>query len=561
MAAWTTVLLAAAGLAAFLLGYRFYARFLARRIFALDPSARTPAVELEDGVDFVPTPRPVLFGHHFTSIAGAGPILGPAIAVQWGWLPAFLWVVLGAIFIGAVHDLAALVISLRHQGSSIGDIAERVLGKRARLCFLLLVIVLTWVVLALFAVAIARLFSEVPGAVFPINFEIVVALAIGFWFHRRGASIFWPSLAALALLVVAMGLGAQYTPADWKLPTLAGWNDVELWVLFLSVYCFLASALPVWMLLQPRDYINSHKLFLGLGALFLGLFIARPPMETPAFDPTGGGEGWLPLLFVTVACGAVSGFHGLVSSGTTSKQLRSETDATFIGYGGMLGEGTLALVSVLACSAGLVAWQHLHGDAGAAGPLQRFVRGGAYLLQEGLGIPGRVSSVFIAVIFISFAATTLDTACRIQRFLLAELGQALGLAWLSRRWLGSALAAFSPLLLAIWGTNYLQSLWSVFGAVNQLLAALTLLVVSVWLRRSGRPAIYTLVPMVLLLALTLWSMVLKLMGFLAVERSALALLGLPFEYLLAALTALMLGLGLWIVAEGLAALRRPARET
>ncbi|MFB3117909.1 MAG: carbon starvation protein A, partial [Myxococcota bacterium] len=262
-------LLAAIAFAAFALGYRYYARFLGRKIFQLSADERVPSRELEDGIDFVPTPKHVLWGHHFTSIAGAAPIVGPAIAVIWGWLPALVWVVVGTIFMGAVHDFSALVISLRHRGSSMGQIAGAVVSPRVRTAFLVIISILIWIVLAVFAFIIGTLFVSNPGAVFPINVQIVVAVALGWLVRRRGIPILWPSLVGYALLIAAILYGNRFAAA---FPAI-GEVSVTAWVWILLLYSLVASVLPVWLLLQPRDYLNSHQLITGLALLTLGLVV------------------------------------------------------------------------------------------------------------------------------------------------------------------------------------------------------------------------------------------------------------------------------------------------
>ncbi|MEE2702755.1 MAG: carbon starvation CstA family protein, partial [Myxococcota bacterium] len=332
-------------LAAYLLAYRFYSRFLSQRVFGLAREEPVPSREQEDGIDYVPTKLHVLWGHHYTSIAGAAPIVGPALAVIWGWLPALVWVVLGTIFMGAVHDFGALVISLRNRGRSIADIAASVVSPRARTLFLLVISFLIWIVLAVFAYIIATLFVQFPSAIFPINIQILVALALGWLVYRLRVPILLPSLAGFGILLCAVFLG------EWSVrafPSLAG-ISVLTWTILLLVYSFVSSVLPVRVLLQPRDYLNSHQLILALLLLGAGIFVLRPEIVAPALNLSAeGSPPLLPFLFITIACGAISGFHGLVSSGTTSKQIGRMPDARPIGYGGMLGEGTLGLLAVMA---------------------------------------------------------------------------------------------------------------------------------------------------------------------------------------------------------------------
>jgi carbon starvation protein len=547
--------LALATFAFFALGYRFYGRFLSRRIFALAASEPVPARELADDVDYVPTRMGVLWGHHYTSIAGAAPIVGPTLAVIWGWLPALLWVALGTVFMGAVHDFAALVISLRHQGHSIGDIAGRVVSPRVRTLFLLIIIFLLWIVLAVFAYVIATLFVSHPGSIFPINIQIVVAVALGWLVYRRGVGLLWPSLVGYVVLLVAIAYGNPFAAA---FPAVASLS-VTAWVWILLAYCFVASVLPVWLLLQPRDYLNAHQLLTGLGLLTVGLLVLHPVVQAPALHLwPPGAPPLVPFLFITIACGAISGFHGLVASGTTSKQVGCMTDAMPIGYGGMLGEGSLGLLAVLASTAGFASageWRHHYASWGAASgldtKLDAFISGGGRFVAT-LGIPLATAKVFMAVMVIAFAATTLDTGARILRMLITELGTAYGVKALGNRYLAAGVGVALALALAVTqaGGKGGLILWPLFGTTNQLVAGVTLLVVSVWLKRQGKPVVYTLVPMVLVAAATVSAMVSEVRSYFTAGHWPLGLMGV-----------VILACDVWVVLEGLkmlAAARRPA---
>ena len=542
--------IAIAVLVFYFLGYRYYSKFIAEKVFQLSDDEAMPSHELEDGVDYVPTNKHVLFGHHFSSIAGAAPIIGPAIAVFWGWVPAIFWVVLGTIFMGAVHDFSALVISARRKGRSVGDLAGVVMSGRARTLFLLIVYFLIFFVLAVFAYAIAGLFVKYPTSVLPINFEILVALAIGFFLYKKGIPLLWPSIIALILLYFTVWIG---TKVPIEVPAIMG-SPIVTWIIFLLVYSFIASILPVWTLLQPRDYINSHQLFVGLFVMLLGLFVAHPQMQAPAFNPNP--EGALPLfpfIFVTIACGAISGFHGLVSSGTTSKQLDKMSHARHIGYGGMLGEGTLAMVATLAVAAGIsrADWHtHYHDwQAASSGGIANFVLGASTFLQA-LKFSPILANTFISVIVISFAATSLDTAARIQRLIIGELGSAYQIKLLENRYIGATLAVVPSLLLALFAEAPGRGLgsggfllWPLFGATNQLVGGLTLLVATIFLWRSGRPIIYTAIPMVFLICMTTAAMVLNFKTF----------VGNP---LLLVLSAVILALEIWLILEAVLAFNR-----
>lgn len=548
------------------LGYRFYSRHLARKVYLTDnDDSKMPSETEYDGIDYVPAKKGVLFGHHFSSIAGAAPILGPAIAIIWGWVPALLWVVLGTIFMGAVHDYGALVLSAKNKGKSIGLITEKIIGKRSKLLFLTIIFLLVFIVIAVFAFVIALLFVHYPGTVIPINFEILIALFIGWWTYKKKRGLLVPSLIALALLYVMTYVGFLYPV---HIPEWMWINDSEVltWTVFLMGYGFVASVLPVWTLLQPRDYINSHQLIVGLVAIYAAIFIAQPVMDAPAFHFSSAKEAlpWFPFLFITIACGAISGFHGLVSSGTTSKQLEHMRDARPIGYGSMIGEATLAVAATIAVAAGFAseeAWHdHYSGWDAANGlfpKISAFVDGTAGFLAEiGMnqslvmsdGTVSTLAAVFISVLVISFAATSLDTAVRIQRYIIGEIGQSLRIKTLeNNRYLQSGLAVGLSFLLLVSdgvGKGGLV-LWPLFGSTNQLLGSLTLLVLSVWLFRSGRNYWYTLAPMIFVTAITFIANYFNFMSYIRDEN-----------WLLVSVAFIIGACQLWIILEGIAVFRK-----
>lgn len=536
-------LLAIIVLILYFLAYRYYSKFLANKIFRISDDEVTPAHEKNDGMDFVPSNKHVLFGHHFASIAGAAPIIGPAIAVFWGWVPAIIWVILGTIFMGAVHDFSALVISVREKGRSVGDLAGILINPRARTLFLLIVYFLIFFVIAVFAYAIASLFVAYPESVLPVNFQIIVAVIIGFLFYKKGVPILWPSILALISLYVMIWVG---TIVPIEIPAIMG-SQIVTWIFLLLIYSFIASVLPVWTLLQPRDYINGHQLILGLGLLFIGLLIAHPEMQAPAINHNAeGGVPLFPFIFVTIACGAISGFHGLVSSCTTSKQLNKMKDSRMIGYGGMLGEGALAMIATLAVAAGISRTDWLTHyetwDLAAKGGITNFVLGASTFL-DALHIPTVFGETLISVIVISFAATSLDTAARVQRLILGELGTAYEIKPLKNRYVGALLAVVPALLLALLveapgkglGSGGFL-LWPLFGATNQLVAGLTLLIATIYLWKTGRPVIYTLIPMVFLIVMTIAAMIWSFKAF-------------ADNPLLLILSAIILALSVWLLFE------------
>ncbi|MDX1564275.1 MAG: carbon starvation protein A [Phycisphaeraceae bacterium] len=710
-----TLLIALGAGIGYLIAYHTYGRWLSRKIFRLNPDAPVPSVALNDNRDYVPTKKSIVFGHHFTSIAGTGPIVGPAIAVMWGWLPALLWVLLGSILIGAVHDFGSLIVSMRNRGQTVGDIAGRVLNKRVRLLFLFILFMALTIVLAIFGLVIAAVFKQFPSAIFPCLIQIPIAVGIGLWLHRQGVNLLVPSLLALAVMYLTVILGNIETGIKVVdligsaigsfNAALAAWPIIA-WVAVLLIYSYVASVLPVWTLLQPRDYINSLQLISALALVVVGLLAAAlfhgaPPVPeaerasleiaAPAFrlDPLGAPP-ILPFLFITIACGACSGFHCLVSSGTSSKQLTCETDAQFVGYGSMLTEGFLATLVILACVAGLsmgfapkpkgtliasgsstpardpsgkLAIVHptvnqaqaifsqrdearitpleVQIDAGRVTyllenqPLRLNKKGNAYLLTPqqkqsllagrvaepgkfdaetstwfsetsgpivvqraayntryyswsaagGLGakvgafvngsanflkaiaIPPGIAVALMGVLVASFAGTTLDTACRLQRYVVQELASTFApkisatalaseaydfddnlegadrrtgeaadhrphalnpMVWLTNKHgatifaivIAGAIAAL-PAPGAAWTVASAGKggliLWPLFGATNQLLAGLALLVISFYLWRRASKVWFVAAPMVFMLIMPGWAMATQIPQWVAAQ--------------------------------------------
>ena len=431
MSAIILLLLGLGGMAA---GYFVYSRFIASRIYKLDPNFRTPAHAFEDGIDFVPTNRYVLWGHHFTSVAGAAPIVGPAIAVIWGWLPAFLWVVLGTIFFAGVHDSGALWASVRNRAKSVGALTGEVVGRRARTVFMIVIFLVLLMVNAVFGVVIAKLLINNPGAVVPVWGAIAVALVIGQLIYRRVIGLGLVSVLGVAALYSLIYVGPSVPIA---LPDqVMGLSANASWILLLFAYAAVASLLPVWMLLQPRDYINGLQLFVGLILLYGAVLLGNPHVVAPMInsDIPAGTPSLIPLLFVTIACGAISGFHGLVASGTSSKQLDKETDARFVGYFGAVGEGALALAAIIAATAGfasLADWQAVYTAFGQ-GSLTAFVDGGANILANGMGMDAGVAATLLTVMAALFAGTTMDTGLRLQRYIFQEWGEIYQQKWMTR---------------------------------------------------------------------------------------------------------------------------------
>ncbi|WP_019673583.1 carbon starvation CstA family protein [Psychrobacter lutiphocae] len=507
------------GILAMLIGYLVYSKFFAKQILGLDNSIATPAHTMQDGIDYVPTNKYVLWGHHFTSVAGAAPIIGPAIAVIWGWVPAMIWVVLGTIFMAGVHDMSATWASVRNKGQSIGSIAGSVMGGRVRTLMMVVIFLLLLMVNAVFGVVIANMMIKTPTSVIPVWGALVVAAIIGQCIYRFKMNLAWVSLFGVIALYGLIYLGSMVPVAIPE--TLFGLPDNAVWILFLFFYAAIASLLPVWMLLQPRDYINGLQLFVGLILLYGAIFIATPDIVAPAFNHNlpATTPSIMPLLFVTVACGAISGFHGLVATGTTSKQIDKEEDVRFVGYFGAVGEGLLALGAILAATAGfatLADWEAVYQKFGD-GSIGAFIDGGATILNNGMGIDIVLSQTILTVMAALFAGTTMDTGVRLQRYIFQEFGEVYNLPALKKGVVATLLAVGSCLLIAFGAGGADGSggmlIWPLFGTTNQLMAALTLMIVTVILLRKGKTVWYTLAPLSFLLVMAIFALILQLKTF------------------------------------------------
>ncbi|MFQ5590616.1 MAG: carbon starvation protein A [Phycisphaerae bacterium] len=560
-------------------GYRYYAKHLSTHVYRLDPQRLTPAHTLRDEIDYVATNRLILFGHHYASITGLAPMLGPAVAVIWGWVPATLWVVLGAVFVGCVHDFSALVVSMRAQGQSIGKVAESVIGGRAKLLFLALIFFGIALAMGVFVFIIAKLLqagpdfdphnlskaaTSFPSAVLPSATLMILAVIMGHLLYKRKAPLAPTTLAGFVLMLIAVWLGTRF-------PTLGvdpgRWPGQTCWTWILLAYSFLASVLPVWSLLQARDFLNSLLLYLGLLTTYAGFFVLRPTFAAPALRlHPEGAPSLFPFVFIVIACGAASGFHALVSSGTTAKQINTETDARPIGYGGMIGESLLGLIAVLACTAGFEsagAWQSAYRDwatiqAELASKLGAFIHGSSRFI-EALGISRDLAAAFIAVVVVSFALTTLDSATRLLRFNVSEMGASLRIRVLANRFLATAIAVGAICFFAFYRLEDVETgqlkpaglaLWTLFGTTNQLLAGLALLVATLYLHQRGRNPWFTGLPTLFMLISTFTALFENLATFIR-----------KGQYLLLVVGSALLLVGVGIVIEGILVLRRRPRYT
>jgi carbon starvation protein len=524
------------GLVGFSFGWFVYSKFIAEKIYRLDPNYQTPAHRFNDGVDYVPTNKYVLWGSHFTAVAGAAPIAGPALAVYWGWAPALLWVTFGSIFFAGVHDFGALWASNRHDAKSIGALSETVVGKRTRALFMVVIFLLLTLVNAVFSTIIATDMVIFPTSVFPAWAAIPVAVCVGVLIRRK-VNLFLVSLVGVVILYFTIYIGsvnAMALPGD-----IFGLGPNGNWIIILFIYAGIASMLPVWLLLQPRDYINGAQLVIGLIILYTAVLVAMPEVSAPAFNPNlaEGTPPLFPILFVTIACGALSGFHGIVSSGTSSKQISNEKDARFVGYLGALGEGSLALITIVAVTGSLYAataadWGALYPSF-SGGPGQTgFIQGGAILISTGWGIPISFSETMLAVMVVLFAGTTMDAGLRLQRYIVQEWGSIYNIRPLKNNYISTLIGVGFCLLLAFGVTagqypgDGGNLIWPVFGATNQILASLTLLIISIYLMKLKRPPIFTLAPMVFIIFMAFWASAWYLIDYYQTGRWLLVILNL-----------------------------------
>jgi carbon starvation protein len=495
----------------FILAYLKYGKFL-RKHFELDNKNHPPSHHMYDGVDYVPAPMPVLFGHHFSSITGAGPVLGPIIgSIAFGWGPVWLWVVIGSIFIGGIHDFSSLVISLRNRGSSIAEIANTYMSKRAYHLMLAFIWLSLVYVLTVFTDLTANTFKMDAGVATSSLLFMLLAVALGVSLYRLKMPLKWASLIFVSLLFFFIWLG-QKIPLN-NIPELLG-DKAKTWDIILIVYCFIASVTPVWILLQPRDYLCSFLLYASIIGGFLGILLGGLPLNYPAFTALSSQDigPIFPMLFVTVACGAISGFHAIVASGTSSKQLKKETDALPIGYGAMLVEGLVAIIAL--CTVMIIG---KNDPLAAKAPLAIYGAGMAKFLSV-FGIPEKMGASFGLLALSAFILTTLDTATRLARYIFQEFFNIEGE---KTRYLATAITLFLPAVFVLVDIKDASGnivpawkiIWPIFGATNQLLAGLVLMMVAVWLKKKNKHIWFVAIPMVFMLAMTLWALILLIIQY------------------------------------------------
>ena len=527
---------------AFAAAYLVYGRFLAR-FFGIDNTRPTPAHTDYDGVDRVPANRAVLLGHHFSSIAGAGPIVGPLIAATaFGWLPALVWIVAGSILIGGVHDFATLFVSIRHRARSIAEIAREYMSPLAYKLFLSFIWLTLVYVLIVFTDLTSATFAMDGGVA--VSSIIFIALAIGFGLcvYRLRLTVLAASLVFVPLVFLAVWVGQRIPLQAESVRSLTGGDPVKVWAVLLIVYCFVASTTPVWVLLQPRDYLSSFLLYASVLGGLVGISFGAFPASFPAFvDWTAPELGSLfPILFITVACGACSGFHSIVASGTSSKQLDRESDARLVGYGAMLVEGVIAVIALAT-----VIMISRHDALAGKPPLEIYATGISRFLAL-LRVPQRIGYSFGLLALSTFILTTLDTATRLGRYIFEEF---FGLAGVKTRYWSTLATLVLPAIFVLITLRDAQGnpvpawkvIWPAFGASNQLLAALTLLVITLWLKKGGKRTGIVLVPMAFMIVMTVWALVLL------IGRYRLSVIGL--------IAAVLLLMALLLVRETARALR------
>lgn len=506
------------------LAYLKYGKFLTR-LFALDNRNKTPAHSMTDGVDYVPASTPVLFGHHFSSIAGAGPVLGPIIAgLAFGWLPVWLWIIIGTIFIGGVHDFSSLVISMRSRGKSIAEIAHTYMSRRAYRLMLIFIWLSLVYVLTVFTDLTAATFKADGGVATSSILFMILAVGFGLSLYRFKMPLSWATGIFVSLLFFSVWLGQQL-PLN-NIPSLFG-DTAKTWDVVLIIYCFIASVTPVWILLQPRDYLSSFLLYSSILGGFLGILFGGLALKFPAFSGWSSADigPMFPLLFVTVACGAISGFHAIVASGTSSKQINQESNALPIGYGAMLVEGLVAVIAL--CTIMMI---DIHDPLIKQAPLAIYGAGMAKFFSI-FGIPAKYGNSFGILALSTFILTTLDTATRLARYIFQEF---FNLKDKNSRYLATAATLCLPAIFVLINLKdssgaivpAWKTIWPIFGATNQLLAGLALMVIAVWLKKKGKPVWFVVLPMIFMLVVTLWALVM------VIRQYKFSLLGIIGDILL-----------------------------
>ncbi|MCX7916711.1 MAG: carbon starvation protein A [bacterium] len=524
------------GLILFIFSYFLYGKYL-EKLWNIDEKRKPPSYTKADGIDYVPAKHwLILFGHHFSSIAGAGPILGPVIAAcLWGWGPAFLWIVFGSIFFGGVHDFSSLVLSVRNEGQTIGEITKKIFGDKSKIIFSLFLWFTLILVVAVFSAVTSKTFIEEPSIVIPTFFLILDALIFGFLVYKKNVSVFYSTIICLFLLILSFTIGKEN-------PIIIKFNPLKIWICILLFYSFIASILPVNILLQPRDYLSSFILFGGMFLGYIGLISSHPKVKTPFYTTFYSNSGSLwPMMFVIIACGAISGFHGLVSSGTTSKQIANEKDIKKIGYGGMLTEGFLSILALLCVCAGLY-WvgeipEFTYPELMKKGDwIGTFATGYGQILKKILN--PQIGKIIAIIMINSFVLTTLDTATRITRYLTQELfGETFRIKPIKNRYFATFIIILFAGYLAF--GNW-QKIWPIFGASNQLVAGITLFLCGFYLFLNRKKYISALIPSIIMFLITMTALTIQMISFYTQKN-----------FLLGNICLILLTLSIFIIDEGI----------
>jgi len=511
-----SVIVILVGIILYAIAYWVYVKWFAKNVIMSDPKRETPAHTYMDGVEFFPSNKYVLFGFQWKSIAALGPVTGPIIALQWGWLPGLLWILFGTIFIGWIHDYGSLIVSSRHEGASFGPITYELISPRARTILLWYILWYVILILSSFCNIVARqVFPTYPVSPVPVLIVAIVGILVGYATYKLKVNIVYTTIIAVIIMFLGIwaGIALQFTaplasvPLTGAVPPFP--NAMDFWIFMTLLFCFLGAVLPIWVFIQPINYLSFYLVYAGIIGIIIGAFVGQPTFErsmmTGFFTATGTGPPLWPMLFVTIACGAISGWHSLIGSSVTSKQLDTEPDAHFIGGGAMLAEGILAIVSLTAVAIFSDAALKTKLPATVVTPTaaDKFVGGGTGLLEY-LGIPLNVGNALTAVMLIILAITIMHIGLRITRLVLSDLaGPRLGGTFKNKYFSAIIVCIIVYILTSPHTGAAFYYIWGTFGGANQLMAGLALMIVSLWLTKEKRPTVYTVIPMLFMLATTL----------------------------------------------------------
>jgi len=544
------------GIILYAIAYWVYVKWFAKNVIMADPKRETPAHTYMDGVEFFPSNKYVLFGFQWKSIAALGPVTGPIIALQWGWLPALLWILFGTIFIGWIHDYGSLVVSARSEGASFGPITYELISPRARTILLWYILFYVILILSSFTNVVAnQLFPAFPVSPIPVLIVVIVGMLAGYTTYKLKVNIVYTTIVAVIIMFLGVWAGIALPVTAPLAATGPFPNAVDFWIFITLLFCFLGAVLPIWVFIQPINYLSFYLVYAGIIGMIIGAFIGAPnyqfSMTTVFYDPKVAASGPLwPMMFVTIACGAISGWHSLIGSSVSSKQLDTEPDAHFIGGGAMLAEGILALVSLTAVA--ILSPSAVKG-VGAAG---QFVLGGSTLLTS-LGIPLTVGKAFTSVMLIILAITIMHIGLRITRLVLSDLsGPRFGGVFKNMYVSAIIICIITYLVTSPHIGATFQYIWGTFGGANQLMAGLALMIISLWLAREKRPTRYTMIPMLFMLVTTLSALTYLVYDGIAGPKGYLADTTKVGGLFAVAVNVFLLILGFFMCYEGAKAFKR-----